>query len=112
MINLITFVKSIFVKKKKRVDVKYKISLDDFERFVYEWNNTNPIDRYYREKYGIRFNSPDHRVLNFIDMAFEYYEDCIYSISKKEYTPGDYLKEQPIILPSNEDLIKQFESNY
>ena len=110
MINW-NFVKPTFVKKQNVIDVKYKISLEDFERMIYEWNKINPIDRYYRNKHGIRFNSPEHRICNFIDMAFEYYEDCLFMEEKKEYIPGQYLKEQKQVDISNEDLINFFDSD-
>ena len=80
---------------------------EDFERFIYEWNINYPIDRYYRKKYNLRFNSPDHRVSNFIDMAFEYFEDKIYEF-KKEHETGDYLKERKGKELSDEEMIALF----
>jgi hypothetical protein len=109
--KFVKYIVHIFVKQKKSYDLGYKLSLDDFERQIYEWNKNNPIDRYYREKHGIRFNSPEHRVCNFIDMAFEYYEDCLFNIKKKEYKLGDYLIEQKQEVISNEKLIEFFESD-
>jgi hypothetical protein len=91
-------------------------SKEQFERFVYEWNITNPIDRYYRKKYNIRFNSPEHRVCNFIDMAFEYLEDKIFEFKEKEeYIPGtkDYLKKKKEIEEeiSDEQMMSLFDSD-
>jgi hypothetical protein len=102
----------LYRKKKIQVELPVKVSEEDFDNFIYNWNVDNSIDRWYRQKYGIKFNSPEHRVLSFIDMAFEWREDKIYEKALKEemnkYTRGDYLKKQEFKnedLPSDEDLM-------
>lgn len=60
--------------------------------FIYKWNINYPIDRWWRDKYRIAFNSPAHRDMCFIDMRLEFEEDQIYkelNNRKQEYTPGE-----------------------
>lgn len=57
--------------------------LDLFEKpfsiksLVLEWNNSHPFDLWFRKKYNIPFNSPQHRAMSSIDIAFEYQEEQI-----------------------------------
>jgi len=98
-------------EKKTQLDLPFEVSEKDFDNFVYKWNIENPIDRWYRQKYGIRFNSPEHRVLSFIDMLFEWKEDQLYNSAiqdDNEYKKGDYLRKQEVKqedLPSDEELM-------
>jgi hypothetical protein len=90
------------------------ISEEDFRLFVLRWGVENPIDRWWRRKHNIRFNSEEHRSMSFIDMAFEYQDDLMVKQAIKSiqepYRPGDFLKERtPIQEVSNDDLIRIFE---
>jgi len=101
-------------RKTSRIEIKEKNNVEDVDKFIYEWNTQYPIDRWYRKKYGIKFNSPDHRVLSFIDMYIEWKEDKIFNnlFQEKEYIVGDYIEPQKIKEEdkvSNEDLMKYFE---
>lgn len=42
------------------------------------WNNTYPLDRWYRQKHKIAFNSPEHRRVNPIDIYREWLEDHLF----------------------------------
>lgn len=63
---------------------------------ILEWNNRFPLDRWWRNKYGISFMSPAHRESSFLDQLFEFEEDKLFAemFSKKEkkdgfaYVPG------------------------
>jgi len=46
--------------------------------FMREWAYSYPVDRWWREKHKIPFNSKLHREGNHIDMAIEYLEDLMY----------------------------------
>ena len=62
----------------------------DIKQFVSIWNQICPIDRWWRKKYNIPFNSPAHRALSFIDMYYEYCEYKFYSkLSKQNKQEGD-----------------------
>src|SRR6056297_1831057 len=111
-----------FSKKDYEIDVVF--STEELEKVIYEWNINNPIDRWWRTKHNIRFNSPEHRVASFIDMLLEFKEDMIYGkmfedIKEEDeediYDPekGNFIKEQGIIDDdvSNDDLIKMFEKD-
>jgi len=90
---------------------KYKPTYSDLENFIYRWNIENPLDRYFRNKYGLRFNSPEHRDSCLIDIAFEYLEDRIFEYKENNYKPGegDFLKEQKQELPTDDQMMEMFE---
>jgi len=63
--------------------------------FIIKWNNTFILDRWFRKKYNIPFNSKKHRELNPIDIRFEYEEDLFfkehfYSEKQKEKNYTEY----------------------
>lgn len=64
---------------------------DDLKRFILVWNHKYPVDRWWREKHKIAFNSPAHRISNFWDQVIEFREDLLYdSLSKgKDYVMND-----------------------
>ena len=69
------------------------------EKYVAEfcllWNIRYPIDRWYREKHKLAFNSPEHRSVSLWDMRFEYEEDKLFREKKTErYVPnaGDWMR--------------------
>jgi len=63
--------------------------------FVLQWSLKYPIDKWWRDKYKVSFNSPQHRVLSFIDLRFEYEEDLLFHREERDYKPntGNWLKE-------------------
>lgn len=81
-------------------------------RFVYEWNNAFPIDRWWREKYQIPFNSERHRAVSLIDMRFEFEEDSLYNKIRKEIpyeiNKGDFMKVVEKSDLSKEEELKEF----
>jgi hypothetical protein len=106
----------LFKKKKiQNLHIPHKqVESEDFEKFIIYWNNLFPIDYWYRSKYNIKFNSPEHRELSFIDMLFEFREkkifDNIFDESNK-YTPGDYIKkseDKSLSNLSNEAMMEAF----
>lgn len=74
----------------------------DFRSFIIRWNNNHPLDKKFREKYNIAFNSEEHRKINQIDILLEYIEDQLYDDSRKEieiqlkeedeYKKGNWIK--------------------
>lgn len=63
----------------------------DVRSFVISWSSRFPVDRWWRKKYNIAFNSPSHRESNFIDQIIEYQEDKLYAeLNEKteEYQPN------------------------
>lgn len=49
--------------------------LKDIKYFIIAWNNKFMYDRFYRQKYNIAFNSPQHRALSPIDMFIDIMEE-------------------------------------
>jgi len=70
--------------------------------FVVSWNNNYPLDKWFRAKYGIPFNSEKHRETNPLDIYLEWAEDRLFDqydtedkINKEEtaeYKKGVWLK--------------------
>jgi len=75
---------------------------EDVIDIVYQWNIRHPLDRWWREKHKIAFNSEAHRRVSFLDIRFEFEEDRIMKkvLEEKKYLPniGDWL-----IIPDNLD---------
>lgn len=70
----------------------------DVKNYVIDWNIRFPIDRWWRKKYNVAFNSSIHRESSFLDQLFEFEEDKIFQEinQKDQYEPGigDWLKPQ------------------
>lgn len=91
----------------------------DLREFIIKWNNDNPLDRMFREKYNIPFNSPQHRELNQIDICLEFIESDIFSSYMKdakieiekeeEYQKGRWLKEREISKVEEENLFAKID---
>jgi len=101
---------------KKAVFVPNKLPIkDDIDSFIYKWNATYPIDRWWREKHKIAFNSPEHRVVSFLDIYIEWQEEQIYTkvraihTKNLEYTPGDWLTPRELNV-NEKDEIEDFEN--
>lgn len=54
------------------------LNTGDLRSFIIEWNNTFPLDREYRKKHQIGFNSTKHREVNQIDIYLEWIEDKVW----------------------------------
>jgi hypothetical protein len=75
------------------VETAYNFSLKDF---IFLWNKEYPFDYIWRKKYGIAFNSSQHREMNFIDMQFDVLEEQLIQesidfIKKKKENKENYL---------------------
>lgn len=75
--------------------------IDDIKSFMINWNNKYPIDRWWREKYNVPFNSDQHRQMDMYDMRFQFEEDMAYrdiANKKDAYVPGtgNWLKKREI----------------
>jgi len=76
---------------------------DSLKDFVCSWNNKFPIDRWWRQKHQVAFNSSVHRDSCFIDMYFEFLEDRLWEKAVRQqekdedpYIPGrgNFLKKR------------------
>lgn len=74
------------------------MEFDEYEKFVLEWDNKFPLDRWYREKYRIPFMSEEHRRVSFLSIRLDWTEEQLIKRIKEreEYTSNqnDYLKER------------------
>lgn len=67
--------------------------MDSFKSFIIKWNNKFPLDRWYREKYKLPFNSIEHCESNPIDIYFEYLEEVVWKEHEKSIIDR-YVKEE------------------
>lgn len=57
---------------------------------IIEWNSKFPVDRWWRNKHNISYNSKEHREASFIDMLFEFEEEQMFSeINVDSYKPNE-----------------------
>lgn len=77
------------------------LNIKEIESFILEWNIDFPVDRWWRTKHGISFNSSLHREISFIDMYIEFYEDSLYN---KSIEQSQKRKKDPYIPNSNDFL--------
>lgn len=88
--------------------------LSNLRKNVIEWNNRYPLDRLYRKQHNIGFGSSEHRVINQIDIYFEWLEDRLYeeAIEKaqvelkeeKDLEKGIWLKRREDKISSEEEM--------
>jgi len=87
---------NIFRKKQVKPAPIIINEFDDeyLKEFVYRWNRDFPIDKWYRNKHKVAFNSPIHREVSFFDMRFEYEEEQLFDRRDIDYKidTGDWLK--------------------
>ena len=75
--------------------------VNEAKSFLIGWNNTFPLDRWYRKRYNIPFNSEQHKNASQIDIYLEWLEEEVYEeheVSMKErerkkalFTKGEWL---------------------
>ena len=91
-------------RRQQKLQTPIVINIIDEEylvEFVLKWNIAYPVDRWYREKHKIAFNSLEHRVVSFSDMRFEFEESIMFNRNErlKEYAPnkGEWLDVSSLI---------------
>lgn len=88
---------------------------DDVRNFVIAWSIRFPVDRWWRKKHNVAFNSLEHRESSFLDQLIEFEEDKLFQELSEitEYTPncGDWIKIKGDGSTSSEiqSLINEFE---
>lgn len=80
------------------------MSVESFDKLIIQWNNMFPLDRWYRKKYNIPFNSIQHQTVSQIDILFEWREEKLFEkhqeklkqqeIKEKLYKEGKWLTNQ------------------
>jgi len=94
-------------------------TLEQIKSFVQWWNVSYPLDRWWREKHSVAFNSAEHRAMSFVDMKLEFEEDILYvDLRRRKRDPayiagrGDWLrKRRPVKMSEGEidDLFDRFD---
>lgn len=90
----------------------------ELKTFMIRWSNDHPLDRGFREKYNISFNSPQHREINQFDILLEYLENTLIQeyeervekdIKNRElYEKGIWLNEN-VTEEENEDFFNKLD---
>jgi hypothetical protein len=108
----------LFRRFRKKSSAPIIINVIDEEyalEFCLQWNLHFPVDRWYRHKHKIAFNSPAHRSVSLWDMRFEFEEEQLFYKKDQiqDYAPnkGDWVKidldiDEDINLTEAEKLIK------
>lgn len=75
----------------------------DLRKLIIDWDNKHPLDREYRKKYNIAFNSSQHRAISQIDVYLEFLEDKLHHeaferakdqiLRDEDYKKGIWLRE-------------------
>lgn len=91
----------------------------DWRTFMIRWNNEHPLDKQFREKHNIVFNSIQHRQINQFDLFLQYVEDQLFeeamssSIDNKnkaqQLKKGEWLQEQVTTKEENDDLFDKID---
>lgn len=94
-------------------------SIEDIADFIRRWNINYPVDRWFREKHKIPFNSKKHRSSSILNMRMEFEEDLLYreesaklaNKKTKSYTPsrGDWLEVRKAPEMSQNEIDKAFD---
>lgn len=91
------------------------MSNDDVRNYVVAWSIRFPVDRWWRKKHGVAFNSLEHRESSFLDQLIEFEEDKLfYELSEvRQYVPnqGDWIviKGDGTTSSAIQSLINEFE---
>lgn len=90
----------------------------DLRALMIRWNNDHPLDKGFRDKYKIAFNSSQHRESNQFDILLEYIENSLmqeYEIkiekeekNKKLFDKGIWLNEN-VTEEQSEDLFEKLD---
>lgn len=91
--------------------------VNEIKDFILKWNLNYPVDKWWRDKYKIAFNSESHRVVSFVDMAIEYEEDQLFkSIKPVPYIPnsGDWWehKQEDLSNLTDEEKVKKYKEEF
>ena len=120
---MLFFIKKLFRCGKPQKDHSFSLNSfafkketpEEFRSFVYKWNTLLPIDKWYRSKYKLKFNSKEHREISFLSMLFEFEEEKAYreigNVSKYIPNEGNFLKKRKAEEKklTMEDVKKEFE---
>lgn len=78
------------------VSLNNDFNVDELKDFIFKWNIDFPIDRWWRKRHGVIFNSSIHREVSFVDMFIEFLEEDLYEefeekrlkLEEDPYIPG------------------------
>lgn len=92
-------------------------NIQDYKKFILEWNNMFPCDRIYRKKYNIPFGSEQHLKTCQINIYLDYLEnklhDEFYQEAKQGYEDeqevkkGIWIKPQEVSEEESDELFEK-----
>ena len=63
--------------------------IDKLRSQLIDWNNSFPLDRIYRQKHNILFNSDDHRRLCQVDIYLDWLESELFKEYEADFIQGE-----------------------
>lgn len=79
---------------------------ESLNNFIYFWHQF-PIDYWWRKKYNVPFNSPQHREMNLIDIYLEYQEEnLLKQYRERQEREKDEAENRALKIDSNKEVIK------
>lgn len=77
---------------------------NEIKEFVLKWEQSHPIDLWWRKKHNVAFMSKPHKSISFLDQMFEYYEDQYYNEVIEEELRNRGLVDEEDDRPENEKI--------
>lgn len=83
--------------RSQNKDKQFNQMAKGIRRSVERWNTLYPLDKWYRDRYNIRYNSQEHQSTEIVDIRFAFEEERVYAeairhLSKRDerkpYHPG------------------------
>lgn len=101
---------------KREKDEPKESFVNALDNFIYFWHQF-PIDYWWRKKYNISFNSPQHRQMSLIDIYFEYREEMLIKEYRKKAEEEQDAKENEMLKINNDKEVvkmtkKEIEEDY
>lgn len=85
----------LFKKKEKYQPIICDVYDEEYiKNFIYEWDLRYPLDRWYRQKHNLSFDSIEHRRVSFFSMRLAWEEYKVFNEIKFKYyekDKGDWL---------------------
>lgn len=72
---------------------KNQLPRKTIRNFVEWWNSNFPLDVWYRDRFRLRFNSPEHRQTSLLDMRFDF-EEALLEVDSRKHRKDKIKKDQ------------------
>src|SRR3990167_3026250 len=83
-------------------------TISKIRNFITDWDNSNPIDFWWRMKFNVPFGSKRHLEVDFIDQQISYEEEkLLKELSEKEEATGivEYTEDGERVMKSDDERV-------